>query len=57
MHLHLLLAEILAELARSLAARDPLDEAHRAELSAAPTELCAALRPRTSNRALVPKSD
>jgi hypothetical protein len=43
-----LLAEILAELARSLAARDPLDEPHRAELAAAATELCAALQPRIS---------
>ena len=35
-HLHYgLLAEILAELARSLAARDPLDEQHRSELSEA----------------------
>ena len=47
MHLHYgLLAEILAELARSLAARDPLDEPHRAELSAAAEGLCAALAPR-----------
>ncbi len=48
MHLHYgLLAEIIAELARSLARRDPLDESHRAELSAAAKELCAALEPRT----------
>jgi len=40
------LAEILAELARSLAARDPLDEPHRTELSAAAKELCLALEPR-----------
>jgi hypothetical protein len=33
-HLHYgLLAEILAELARALGSRDPLDEPHRAELS------------------------
>jgi hypothetical protein len=38
-HLHYgLLAEILAELARSLAARDPLDE-HRMELSEAANTL------------------
>ena len=46
MHLHYgLLAEILAELARSLAARDPLDEQHRTELSEAAKQLCAALEP------------
>ena len=44
MHLHYgLLAEILAELARSLALRHTLDEPHRAELYAAAKELCAAL--------------
>jgi hypothetical protein len=43
-HLHYgLLAEILAELARSLAARDPLDEQHRLELSDAAKRLAAAL--------------
>jgi len=48
MHLHYgLLAEILAELARSLASRDPLDELHRAELSEAAKELAAALEPRS----------
>ena len=43
-HLHYgLLAEILAELARSLAARDPLDEQHRNELGQAAKQLAAAL--------------
>jgi hypothetical protein len=47
MHLHYgLLAEILTELARSLVARDALDEPHRAELSAAAKALSAALEPR-----------
>jgi hypothetical protein len=47
MHLHYgLLAEILAELARSLASRDPLDDLHRTELSAAAKQLAAALEPR-----------
>jgi hypothetical protein len=40
-----LLAEILAELARSLAARDPLDEPHRKELGQAAKQLAAALQP------------
>jgi hypothetical protein len=45
-HLHYgLLAEILTELARSLAARDPLDEAHRKELSDAAKQLAATLEP------------
>src|SRR5271169_3753351 len=45
-HLHYgLLAEILAELARSLAARDPLDEQHRNELGEAAKQLAAALQP------------
>ena len=45
-HLHYgLLAGILTELARSLAARDPLDETHRAELSDAAKQLAAALEP------------
>ena len=58
MHLHYgLPAEILAELARSLAGRDPLDEAHRSELFAAATELCAALQPRTSDGALGAQSN
>jgi hypothetical protein len=47
MHLHYgLLAEILAELARSLGSRDPLDEQHRQELSAAAQQLCVSLDPR-----------
>src|SRR6516165_12322501 len=46
-HLHYgLLAEILTELARSLAARDPLDEPHRRELSEAARRLSATLEPR-----------
>ena len=46
-HLHYgLLAEILAELARSLTARDPIDEPHRRELSDAASQLAAALEPR-----------
>jgi hypothetical protein len=40
------LAGILAELARSLTARDPLDETHRMELSDAAKKLAAALEPR-----------
>jgi hypothetical protein len=52
MHLHYgLLAEILAELARSLAKREPLDEQHRTELSEAARQLCAALEPRSSSGA------
>jgi hypothetical protein len=47
MHLHYgLLADILVELARSLASRDPLDEPHRAELSEAVRQLSASLEPR-----------
>lgn len=47
MHLHYgLLAEILAELARSLTLRDPLDEQHRAELSEAANQLAASLERR-----------
>jgi hypothetical protein len=46
MHLHYgLLADILVELSRSLAARDPLDELHRTELSEAAKQLVAALEP------------
>jgi hypothetical protein len=41
-----LLADILAELARSLAARAPLDEGERAALSEAAAALSAALEPR-----------
>jgi len=44
-HLHYgLLADILAELARSLAARDPLDDQHRSELGQAAKQLAAALQ-------------
>jgi hypothetical protein len=46
-HLHYgLLADILAELARSLTAREPLDEQHRSELSEAANQLSASLEPR-----------
>jgi hypothetical protein len=46
-HLHYgLLANILAELARSLTSRDPLDEQHRRELSEAAKQLSASLEPR-----------
>ena len=45
-HLHYgLLADILAELARSLTARDPVDEEHRRELSEAAKLLAASLEP------------
>ena len=48
-HLHYgLLADILAELARSLAARDPVDEQHRRELSEAAKLLAASLEPRAT---------
>jgi hypothetical protein len=47
MHLHYgLLADILLELARSLASRAPLDEPHRVELSEAVKQLSASLGPR-----------
>ena len=47
MHLHYgLLAEILVELAKSLASRDQLDEQHRSELSEAAKALSASLAPR-----------
>src|SRR5215510_12719961 len=50
MHLHYgLLAEILAELARSLASRDPLDEQHRIELSEAAKQLASSLEPRAKS--------
>src|ERR1700741_4884684 len=46
MHLHYgLLADILVDLSRSLATRDPLDELHRTELSEAAKQLVAALEP------------
>jgi hypothetical protein len=53
MHLHYgLLAEILVELAKSLASRGQLDEQHRNELSEAAKQLCASLGPvpRADNR-------
>jgi hypothetical protein len=47
MHLHYgLLADILVEIAKSLATRNPLDEYHRTELSEAAKQLTAALEPR-----------
>jgi hypothetical protein len=46
-HLHYgLLAEILAALAKSLAARPPLDEPHREELAEAVKQLAVSLEPR-----------
>jgi hypothetical protein len=46
MHLHYgLLADILVELAKSLASRGQLDDQHRAELSEAAKQLCASLEP------------
>jgi hypothetical protein len=49
-HLHYgLLADILVELARSLAAREPLDELHRSELCGAARQLAAALEPRVAS--------
>jgi hypothetical protein len=50
MHLHYgLLAEILVELAKSLASRDQLDEQHRSELCEAARQLSASLEPRTKS--------
>ena len=47
MHLHYgLLADILVELAKSLACRPELDEQHRTELNEAAKQLCASLEPR-----------
>jgi len=47
MHLHYgLLADILVELAKSLASRGQLDEQHRSELSEAAKALSASLAPR-----------
>jgi hypothetical protein len=47
MHLHYgLLADILVELARSLASRPQLDEQHRNELAEAAKQLCASLKAR-----------
>src|ERR1700757_2783020 len=49
-HLHYgLLAEILTELARSLASRDPLDELHRSELAEAAKLLSASLERRAKS--------
>jgi hypothetical protein len=49
-HLHYgLLSGVLAELARSLAARPPLDEVHRSELSEATKQLLASLEPRAKS--------
>ena len=49
-HLHYgLLADILAELARSLTARDLVDDQHRNELSAAVKQLATALEPRVAS--------
>ena len=47
MHLHYgLLADILVELAKSLASRPEPDEQHRTELNEAAKQLCASLAPR-----------
>lgn len=49
-HLHYgLLADIVAELARSLAGRDPLDDQHQIELSEAAKQLAASLEPRAAS--------
>jgi hypothetical protein len=49
-HLHYgLLADILGELARSLAAREPLDNQHRAELCEAAKQLAASLEPQVGS--------
>jgi len=40
------LADILVELAKSLASRSPLDEQHRNELNEAAKQLCRSLEPR-----------
>jgi hypothetical protein len=49
-HLHYgLLADILVELARSLAAREPLDDQHRSELGAAAKLLAASLEPHVAS--------
>ncbi len=50
MHIHYgLLADILVEIAKSLALRDPLDERHRTELSEAAKQLAASLGPRENS--------
>ena len=47
MHLHYgLLADILVELAKSLASRAQLDEQHRNDLNEAAKQLCRSLEPR-----------
>ena len=49
MHLHYgLLADILVELAKSLASRPQLDEQHRSELNEAAKQLCRSLEPRSA---------
>jgi hypothetical protein len=49
-HLHYgLLADILGELARSLAAREPLDDQHRNELNQAVRQLAVSLEPRPAS--------
>ena len=54
-HLHYgLLAEILAALAKSLAAHPPLDEAHREELAEAVNQLAVSLEPRDPAHRLSP---
>ena len=45
----MLLADILLELAKSLASRDQLDEQHRSELSEAAKQLSASLEPRAKS--------
>lgn len=45
----MLLADILLELAKSLASRDQLDEQHRSELSEASKQLSASLEPRAKS--------
>src|SRR6516165_4308263 len=50
MHLHYgLLADILVELAKSLASRAQLDEQHRTELCEAAKQLSASLEPRSAS--------
>ena len=50
MHLHYgLLADILVELAKSLAFRPELDDQHRTELNEAAKQLCRSLEPRPNS--------
>ena len=50
MHVHYgLLADILVELARSLASRPELDKQHRTELNEAAQQLCKSLEPRPTS--------